>query len=285
MYGLIHHVRQIGLCNQEFAVFLAPSSNLPNTAAYPQTSKHFAQAYQKVVADEKSLVYSIALKISLSCLHVKMFFPQKWHYRKIIATDNMDMDEKEECRIEPSTKPSSNRRALFIFVVLFSVAVIISGVPLYDALSRKSRRPGMGPCGNSSAEALALGCTFDQLMWSWYPKYCPHYANDEFMNAEPAWQFYIDPHNKTVASGDAWIAALDNKQQIWGEKGEHMTHCVYMFLNLGQIIRDRGRYTPRQVEYTHLEHCADMLLAFLKTDNDWHRIQTKAPLVRYDQDC
>lgn len=237
-----------------------------------------------------SFILSHCTQRSFLALHVKMSFLQKWHYRKINTSDFMD--EKEEYRAEPSSsKSTSVRRAILIYVVaLFSIAMIISGLPLYDALRGKSRSPSITgpPCGNSSAEALARGCTFDQLMWSWLPEYCPHYANDDFMNAEPTkpWQFYTDPHDQTTAaSEDEWSAVLDNKQHVWGEKREHMTHCVYMFLNLGQIIRDGGRYAPRQVDYGHLEHCADMLLDTLRMDKDWHRIQTKAPLVYYDQDC
>ncbi|KAG4438528.1 hypothetical protein IFR05_006002 [Cadophora sp. M221] len=96
------------------------------------------------------------------------------------------------------------------------------------------------PCGNLSTEAQSLGCSFDQLMWAWYPPQCPHYANDEFVKAEPdaPWRYYDDLyHGKAIfAESDGWAQVLDSGVQLWGERREHLTHCVYMFLSAGQII-------------------------------------------------
>lgn len=61
------------------------------------------------------------------------------------------------------------------------------------------------PCGNSSAEARALGCRFDQLTWAWMPGHCPSHANDAFMNAEEQpWLYFEDVHGKKVVEGEAW---------------------------------------------------------------------------------
>ncbi|KAF2651278.1 hypothetical protein K491DRAFT_563219, partial [Lophiostoma macrostomum CBS 122681] len=143
-------------------------------------------------------------------------------------------------------------------------------------------------CGNSTAQALALGCTFDQLMWSWYPPGCPHYANDAFVNAEPdnPWVYYDDPVKLTSVSGENLTRALDRGTPLWGEKREHSTHCVYMFLSLGQILQDpNARYVPRLVNYKHLEHCAGLLLGELKKDPHRSEPGTSVPEVYYDQSC
>ena len=221
-----------------------------------------------------------------------MFTQRRWTYREV---DNIDPANEK-----PSASSNSENPAVLYRKSTVVAAATLVGIAFFAALSSyqafaskgvaippSQKTPITGPCGNSSAEAHALGCTFDQLMWAWYPPHCPHYANDEYLHAEPEqpWRFYTDPYKKTLASGEDWVSALDNKVPVWGERREHLTHCVYMYLSLGQIIRDGTRYTPRQVDYEHLEHCASLLLESLRNDTDWNQIQTKAPHVFYDQDC
>lgn len=142
-------------------------------------------------------------------------------------------------------------------------------------------------CGNSSAEALALGCEFDQLTWAWLPKHCPHYANDEFLHAEPGkpWKYYEDVHGKTAIDARTWQAVLDGELIIFGERREHLTHCVYLFLSLGQIIRDKTKYIPKLVEYEHIHHCSMLLLDVVRKERAWNDVQTVVGTVSFDQDC
>ncbi|KAK1991310.1 hypothetical protein LX36DRAFT_590781, partial [Colletotrichum falcatum] len=53
-----------------------------------------------------------------------------------------------------------------------------------------------------------------------------------------------------------------------GERREHLTHCVYIFLSLGQIIRDSTLYPPQLVAYRHLKHCANIILKSIRRDKD-----------------
>ncbi|KAJ5113793.1 hypothetical protein N7456_002327 [Penicillium angulare] len=206
--------------------------------------------------------------------------------------------EKVEVEVESASEkrssnqgPSKRNYIILSIAIFFFGSILFSLIGLYQYLATrnlpKSGAQASNPCGNSTAEALALGCKFDQLMWAWYPAHCPHYANDEFLNAEPErpWQFYINPYTRQVANDEEWVDAMDNKVRIYGERREHLTHCVFMFLSLGQIIRDGTKYTPRQVEYPHLEHCAELLLEGLKNDTHWYDVQTQAPHVLYNQDC
>ncbi|KAL8895272.1 MAG: hypothetical protein Q9207_008234 [Kuettlingeria erythrocarpa] len=159
--------------------------------------------------------------------------------------------------------------------------------------------PPHHPCGTSSAEAIALNCTFDQLMWAWYPLHCPHYANDAFAAAAlddgAPWRFYLDPKKQVPADGENWRRVLDNEVDgVYGERREHLSHCVYMFLGVGMVLKERdeggeGRATARAVDYEHLVHCAGVLMEGLRhgaeTERGWWDVQTKAPRVFYDQDC
>lgn len=170
--------------------------------------------------------------------------------------------------------------AIWTITILVAVRAVSTRLDFYE--STHSRIPFQ--CGNSTAEALARGCSWDQLTWSWYPPHCPHYANDEFMDAEP-WVYYADPYGKTAVEGDTFAQAMDNRTQLYGERREHMTHCVYLFLSLGQIVRDGTRHVERLVEYEHLHHCAKIILEVLQQDAHWHDMETSVPQVSYSQSC
>lgn len=216
-----------------------------------------------------------------------MFSHWRWTYQKIDGSDS-SADKGSLPGTRRDKRETFRKYTLVAAATITGIAFLTAAVLSYFILSNPSQKDyEIGPCGNSSAEALARGCSFDQLMWAWYPRYCPHYANAEYLEAEPdqPWRFFVDPYKKTVASEQDWVNALDNRAPVYGERREHLTHCVYMFLSLGQIIRDGTRYTPRQVDYEHLEHCAGLLLDNLRESSDWYQIQTKAPHVFYDQDC
>ena len=144
-------------------------------------------------------------------------------------------------------------------------------------------------CGNSTASALAANCTFDQLTWSWLPPHCPHYGNDEFLaaaGAETPYKYYLDPEGHEIVSPKTWQKdVLGGELMIFGERREHVSHCVFVFLALGQILRDGGKYIPKLVEYEHVHHCAMLLFDVVRKEEDWRRLQTIVGTVSYDQSC
>jgi len=211
--------------------------------------------------------------------------------------------EKEGCAVDlgHESRNSTDRRArgqkllaVCLSLVLFSTILVgaalrITGRRLHQSnhttvASTEDDSGQLSLCGNSSAEALARGCTFDQLMWSWYPPSCPHYKNKEYLRAEE-WTFYLDTEGKEVATGDMWRKAIDNEVPLWGERREHLTHCVYLFLSLGQIIREGSRFPAIMVEDEHLDHCAKKILASLRRDEDWNLLDTAVPPVEYSVSC
>src|SRR2546429_3633694 len=122
------------------------------------------------------------------------------------------------------------RNIIYPVVTICGIAILVAiGVYGLHATKDKAQRDKtqnndqIQLCGNSSAEALSLGCSFDQLTWAWYPPHCPHYANDEFLNAEPEspWRYYDDPHSREAVAGEDWTKALDNQKELWGERREH----------------------------------------------------------------
>ncbi|KAF2239438.1 hypothetical protein EV356DRAFT_562919 [Viridothelium virens] len=215
-----------------------------------------------------------------------------WSYTSINSKspDEKQLQHSQTLGEEHSHRSQQRRRLTIVtrsVIAALCAFSILLGVGMLAISIRKTTSPKNNSgrlCGNSTAEALSLGCTFDQLMWTWFPPNCPHYANDQFVQAEK-WEYYLNPYTKEKAEGENWTKALDNQIDLWGQKGEHLTHCILMFLSIGQMLRDGTPYVPIIVKYEHIDHCAGVLLEQVRKDEEWHSVGTHVPDVRYDQNC
>lgn len=141
-------------------------------------------------------------------------------------------------------------------------------------------------CGNSSAQARARGCRFHQLTWSWLPPGCPVYANEEFMEAaDTPWIWYEDREETKVVGEATWERVLDGELRVFGQRREHITHCIFMFLSVAQMVRDGTPFHAKLAKYGHIEHCADMILKMVKKSPDWNNLDTLSGTVSFDQFC
>lgn len=174
---------------------------------------------------------------------------------------------------------------VFLLAALFLSAA--SGIWVFvgshgDANS--AELPPLDFCGNSTSEALSRGCSFDYMMWSWYPPHCPHYTDNLFRAAESFPYYKTLQDTEPIESRDLFTV-IENQGSVWAVKGEHLTHCVYMLLAQGQIIRDGTGFAPILVEYEHLEHCAEFLLESVRKDDEWLHKNALTPRPRYNQLC
>jgi hypothetical protein len=229
-------------------------------------------------------------------------FPSRWtwSYTKVPTDSEIrdSPDPQDECSkndfdtLNEPSEQSMIRANQSLSTVVLGI-IVTSGLALVIFVSvlasKKAHQNTVAQestllCGNSSAEALSLGCTWDQLTWAWLPPNCPHYANDEFVQAGN-WKFYTDPLGKQEAVGAAWTEGLDNKVALWGQRGEHLTHCIYMFLSLGQIIRDGTSYHQKLTSYEHVDLCSEILLEALRQDPNWDKVETSTGKVSYNEHC
>jgi hypothetical protein len=121
-------------------------------------------------------------------------------------------------------------------------------------------------------------------MWAWFPPYCPHYANEDYLSLVP-WSWYTDPHLKTRIQPGQWSQVLDNNITVYGEEQEHNTHCLHMLFTTAMIAKDGGRAVPKHTDMEHLEHCVHALEAVILRDSTRLNITTNAGPVSFDQDC
>ena len=183
------------------------------------------------------------------------------------------------------------KRNIIVYIAAsFAIFAVILGLTLY-CFSRIKSASGEEPrnvrkCGNTAAEATALGCEFDYLTWSWLSPTCPRYTSDDFMTAEDTpWNYYQDPDNRVLVSKQNFTLALDNQIPLYTERREHITHCVYTFLSLAQIIRDGTKTHPKLSSYKHMQHCAKITLESIRKDGDWWKVDASMGKVSFDEGC
>ncbi|KAH6659441.1 hypothetical protein BKA67DRAFT_529594 [Truncatella angustata] len=197
--------------------------------------------------------------------------------------------------------PGSRGHRAIVYILALSIGlnIILSAITLWYTISHssssslKNHRYHNGQdekpqrvCGDTATEALSLGCTLDPMTWSWLSPSCPRYASSEFETSEELpYKYYVDPYNLVLAEGKNWTLALDNQVRLYAERREHVTHCVYTFLSLAQIIRDGTQTHPRLSAYEHIQHCVEIVLESVRRDRDWHTVDADMGEVSFDEGC
>lgn len=215
-------------------------------------------------------------------------------YHKIESADEDDssqfsVEEAKNSQMSPTRSNPFSCTQIILYALsavgLVAMAMAMTGASITYNAKAVSSITNARPCGNSSVEARANGCVFNQLAWAWLPKTCPSYANQEFKDYRE-WKYYEDLDGKMeAATEDIWEKVYNNEIPLYTIKGEHMTHCVYLLLSQAQIVRDGSKTIPKMREYDHIEHCAKHLLMKLKNVEGFDKIGTRTPRVSYEQSC
>lgn len=172
-------------------------------------------------------------------------------------------------------------------------------------LTKSNNKPH--PCGTSASEARSRNCTFDQLTWAWLPPSCTLYASTRFMSAEPKpWVYWQDLDRTQQVGAAEWEEVLNGERAILAERREHLTHCIFMYISLAQLLHAGGPYWEKLVQLEHHEHCGKMLLGELRegygvsqsysdtggdrgmpqrNSREWEGLNSMIGGAVFDQDC
>jgi hypothetical protein len=109
-----------------------------------------------------------------------------------------------------------------------------------------------------------------------------------------------------VVGAAEWEEVLDGERAVLSERGEHLTHCIFMYVSLAQLLSSGGPYWKKLVGTEHHEHCAKMLLRELWEDygisqgevetrgdsemregnvRGWESLNSMIGGANFDQDC
>lgn len=112
--------------------------------------------------------------------------------------------------------------------------------------------PSSKHCGTSRAEAISLGCSFDQLTATWLPATCSHKYEDEFLNTT-GMGYYTEIHGTEAVD----FSKLEFNTTYYSNRVHHVAHCLYMFLRLGDRDSPVDKMT---LDSHHQKHCVALIL-------------------------
>ncbi|KAI1337279.1 hypothetical protein F5Y15DRAFT_425865 [Xylariaceae sp. FL0016] len=122
-------------------------------------------------------------------------------------------------------------------------------------------------CGNSSDEALAKGCVFDELLLSWIPSECPRRQEAKFMDyMNWTWPMYADIEGEQPLDRHQ-LSRWDNKEYFTTQR-EHSGHCMFIMLRFFDSVRYGNRVDSMAMHHPHARHCTQFILELLEETKD-----------------
>jgi hypothetical protein len=209
------------------------------------------------------------------------------------------LDDDESSNIDVRRGHSSLHRP-YISLLVVAVTAILSGfitalivrkascLPMIHAspsvkhaehdfgLSTSTTQGYQYTCGNSSSEAMALGCTFDPLSVNWIPVECSREGTDEwleFTKARPSMKFpFFKNFEGSVDIPDE--RALSLSADFHTTKSWHLGHCIYLLQRLHMGYLTSARVDSDTTNIIHTKHCLKMLMEVVMKDKDRDTIDT-----------
>ncbi|KAI3331421.1 hypothetical protein HD806DRAFT_477309 [Xylariaceae sp. AK1471] len=125
-------------------------------------------------------------------------------------------------------------------------------------------------CGNTTAEARALGCSYDLLSATWWPAACQDQTTakefEDWLHSPKRvrpWPFYRDPEGTQHIETLEELSEMAGKD-IWTTQEFHTGHCMLWWKRLHKSMEGRIATNIWAGEYHHTAHCSALLLA-----TDW----------------
>ncbi|KAJ8126791.1 hypothetical protein O1611_g6848 [Lasiodiplodia mahajangana] len=164
---------------------------------------------------------------------------------------------------EPSPIKTRNRKwSSVFFIIKDAVLIIITIVAITVALA-KNHEPTRNSCycGNSIAEAHALGCEYDTLASAWLPQHCI----DKELTAEfdrsgdgpnGTWQYWADYSHERELTLDQLAALAEVPGAIYYTSSQwHVVHCIFYWRKQMRLPRTGVTLEPRYNHEGHAKHC------------------------------
>jgi hypothetical protein len=119
-------------------------------------------------------------------------------------------------------------------------------------------------CGNSPAEAISNGCSFDVMSFTWLPEQCFDEPLMEDFLGQRNWTWHLDGHGQQQA--DEAAVRKGTHSELYVSWEYHLMHCTYMWRKLHRaVLQDLDSLDGYIGNLAHTEHCGEMLLGGFKT--------------------
>jgi hypothetical protein len=169
---------------------------------------------------------------------------------------------------------SCNAKPLIISILMVAT-IFISTFATLHSYSSSGALLLSNDCGSTGEEALALGCKFDVINYSWQPAACfdeevyNRYWEKwtlEYQNGRP-FKMYTDPgFTQELPSLD--LKLLMRTPLVWAEHRVHILHCMYAWELMHHALT-LGRPLPAWLaSFNHTRHCTETVLQEDWTEHD-----------------
>lgn len=131
-------------------------------------------------------------------------------------------------------------------------------------------------CGSTPSQAVARGCSFDTLSFTWQTPECYDaelMAEWESTVRENGWKYYAD---KTGKRPVPYETAFTGTYELWVEWDLHVVHCTFMWRQMHRAFTLTGFIDSHLNSYNHTLHCQSVLV---EDHDSW--LADTAARVRY----
>ena len=124
---------------------------------------------------------------------------------------------------------------------------------------------GQCDCGNSTAEAISLGCKYDSLAAAWLPEHCrDDDLTAEFETVGPgpngSWIYWADSNHTEVVSVEEIAAMADNSSARFHMSYDwHVYHCIFYWRKQYRSRFNGITVEPRDDSEEHILHCGKVI--------------------------
>ncbi|KAK0707795.1 hypothetical protein B0H67DRAFT_556417 [Lasiosphaeris hirsuta] len=129
-----------------------------------------------------------------------------------------------------------------------------------DFMSQRHMSTKTLSCGNSTAEARALGCKFDPLSFLWVPEPCFDSETNEAYQKAVNWHGYNDAEGKEMLDLDTMSERVEPFKYFTSIR-EHAIHCAYVWQKQHRGYLRGGLYLDdNSASFHHTRHCSEVLM-------------------------
>lgn len=170
--------------------------------------------------------------------------------------------------------PKSRNGIVALVTLLFVSATIVLITIARGINQSKDSHPWQHSCGSTVTEAIAMGCGFDLLSYSWTPSPClDMQTSNEFLEwlqkdkrVQGSFPFFAD-YNGTKRLRDVDELAQLAGSIAWSTQEEHLGHCIFWMRRMERVRLGLARQLMRGIGVQHAMHCTMSLLEDLEGHN------------------
>ena len=259
---------------------------------------HEAAANSTVSWLTRAFAYFVAASVIVFAAALAGFSAHGYYASHVLYSNSLYQPSTHPIAASQRFSPSSHDTAPA------AAAKVQSTIPSTLALSStpspsEPHRPGPEPiysCGNSSTEALANDCVWNQLAIAWQPRACSAAYTEDFlaygigvgqhdMHHDPPYSYFADSagtqelstHDlarKADSNDDADAGPGDGAAWYWMSRRTHKAHCAYMMLRFYDAVEKGERIDSIAASKRHAKSCLEDMLQAMSEGEGWEEVNT-----------